>query len=167
MQIETDIISCGLLRVDVYNNIDVIIPNPLKITLSDPPGDEALMSPQRKEYIMKKMGMGFWLGMVILAALTACCAYLAFWGMQAGDRSGPWLFVAFAFLFGIPLLFGIVRIASTKIPTMKGVYDKASGADQPQTTRFVPHWFMMTAIIVMGLLLLYGLITGILLLLRR
>jgi hypothetical protein len=116
---------------------------------------------------MEKKGVGFWLGMVILTALTTCCAYLAFWGMQAGDRSGPWLFVAFSFLFGIPLLFGILRMVSTKIPTIKHLHDKATGADRQRTIRFVPHWFVMTAIIVMGLVLLYGLIAGILSLIGR
>jgi len=110
---------------------------------------------------MEKMGAGFWLGMVILAALTACCAYLAFLGVREGDRSGPWLFAAFAFLFGIPLLFGILRIAATRNPAIKRLHDKAPGADHPQATRFVPHWFMMTAIIIMILVLLYWLIAGI------
>jgi len=134
----------------------------LEKVLSLIPSDDACMSPRRKEYSMEKKGVGFWLGMVILAALTTCCAYLAFLGMQAGDRSGPWLFVAFAFLFGIPLLFGILRMVSTKHPAFKRLHDKATGADHPRTTRFVPHWFVMTVIIVMGLVLLYWLIAGIL-----
>lgn len=116
---------------------------------------------------MEKKGVGFWLGMVILAALTTCCAYLAFWGMQSGDRSGSWLFVAFAFLFGIPLLFGILRIVSAKNPAIKRLHDRATGADHPQTVRFVPHWFMMTALVVMGLVLLYWLVTGIMSLIGR
>ncbi len=116
---------------------------------------------------MEKKGVGFWLGMVILAALTTCCAYLAFLGMQSGDRSGSWLFVAFAFLFGIPLLFGILRIVSAKNPTIKRLHDRATGADHPQTVRFVPHWFMMTALVVMGLVLLYWLVTGIMSLIGR
>lgn len=116
---------------------------------------------------MEKKGVGFWLGMIMLAVLTICCAYLAFLGMQAGDRSGPWLFVAFAFLFGIPLLFGILPMVSAKNPAFKRLHDKAIGADHPRTTRFVPHWFMMPAIIVMGLVLLYWLIAGILSLIGR
>lgn len=111
---------------------------------------------------MEKMGMGFWLSMAVLAVLTACCAYLALLGVQADDRSGPWLFAAFGFLFAIPLLLGLFRLASMRNPKLKYFYDKTTGTDYPQATRFVPHWFMMAAIIVLGLILLYWLITGIL-----
>ena len=108
------------------------------------------------------MGIGLWLTMGISFAATVCCAYLVFMGIQAGDMSGMWLFAAFGILFVIPRFFGAIRLAGMRNAGLKTLYDKATGADQPQPTRFVPHWFMMTAIVILGIVFLYGIISVIL-----
>jgi hypothetical protein len=111
-------------------------------------------------YIMEKMGWGFWILMAVSAVITACCAYMVYLGWQSDDRSGVWLFVAFGFFFAMPLLIGGFRYAALRHPRIGHLYDKAAETEEPQGTRFVPHWFMMTVIVIMGLFLLFLLVRG-------
>lgn len=138
---------------------------------------------------MQKIGIGFWLGMLVSAGLTLCGVYLLYFGVPAGDKAAPWLFWLCVFPVSLPLLFGVLRILSRRSPLIERFYSnasgtdrpavgkatgtyrpevsKATGADRPEVVRFVPHWYMMGAIVFVGLALLSVLIRWILSLLGR
>ena len=111
---------------------------------------------------MGGLDIRFWLGMSVLAGLILGCVYLALLVIRAGDGSGSWLFGAFGVLFGLPFLVSILRIASVKSSKAKRIYNKVTGADRPDIIRFVPHRFMMISLVIIGLVLLYGVVTWIL-----
>jgi hypothetical protein len=126
---------------------------------------------------MERIGIGFWLGMLVSAVLTYFGVYTVFLGMQVGDEKAPWL-LALVFPVSLPLLFGVFRILSIRFPLIRHFYikatgngrsevRKATGTYRPEVVRFVPHWYMMGAIVIVGLAVLFGLIRWILSLLGR
>lgn len=85
------------------------------------------------------------IGIVILGTLTAICFYSASISHLSNDSQGYWLFLAFGMLFLIPLFLVLINLAGQRAQVFKRFYDKLAGTDRPQSGRFVPHWFMMTA----------------------
>ncbi|MBM4276475.1 MAG: hypothetical protein FJ130_01150 [Deltaproteobacteria bacterium] len=69
------------------------------------------------------------------------------------DHNSPWLFISFGLLFSIPFLIGALKLAAKKWPFFKSAERTILGHSEPKTT-FVPHWFMMAAIILTGILIL-------------
>lgn len=87
---------------------------------------------------------------LILLLLWIFCAYTAFIAYQAKDSQSVWFFTAFSFLFSIPLgVFALQMLGLIGPPT------------EPRGTRFVPHWFVMTTILIMGLGILVRVIINI------
>ena len=90
--------------------------------------------------------MGIWIGIIVLGICTLGSFYMTFLAAKAGDSGGAWLFASFGLLFGIPLfIFGIKAMAGRKA-LFKTIDERISGNPEPRTG-FVPHWFMMGAII--------------------
>lgn len=127
---------------------------------------------------MERIGIGFWLGMLVSAGLTFCGVYLLYFDVTVVDKDATWLFWFFVFPVSLPLLFGVFRILSIRFPLIRHFYIKATGSGRPEVSkaigtvrpevvRFVPHWYMMGAIVIVGLTLLFGLIRWILSLLGR
>ena len=81
-------------------------------------------------------------GVTLLGFLAGVCFWIAGISRHAQDSQGFWVFVAFGMLFFVPLCFLILNLVSSRSKT---------AAAEPQSRRFVPHWFMMGAIIVLGL----------------
>jgi hypothetical protein len=115
---------------------------------------------------MEKMGIGFWIVTAMEFILTIVCWSFACMVYQPGYASGMWLFIAFGMLFAIPLCFSILRVFRMKSARLQSFYNKATEADQSQSTRFVPHWFMMAAIAVLGIIILSTVIFAIISALR-
>ena len=88
---------------------------------------------------------------LILLLLWMFCAYTAYTAYQAKDSQSVWFFTAFSFLFLIPL--GALALK------MLGLIGPPA---EPQGTRFVPHWFVMTTILIMGLGIIVRVIINIL-----
>jgi hypothetical protein len=65
---------------------------------------------------------------------------------KSGDSCGAWLFAGFGVLFGIPLLTLGIKVVAKRNAFFKAVDEGISGRPEPRTT-FVPHWFIMTAIL--------------------
>ncbi|MBN1546983.1 MAG: hypothetical protein JW902_10010 [Syntrophaceae bacterium] len=88
-----------------------------------------------------------WIWAVII--VTGICSFLSFYmsflAFRLGD-SGVYLFAAFGLLFGILFIAAVVKIAALNSKTIKGLDERISG--KPQTVSFVPHRFMMLAIII-------------------
>jgi hypothetical protein len=108
-----------------------------------------------------RLGIGFWAVMLLLCGGIACCAWLVLLGIDAGDSSGPWLFAAFGFMFSIFFIFGVLRLISVGNPRIKSFYDKAVKSDRIPDTRFVPHWYMLLATLILIASVLYGIAMGI------
>jgi hypothetical protein len=89
------------------------------------------------------------------------CVWLSILGIEAGDVTGPWLFAAFGFFLSIPFFFGMFRLLSIGNPRIEKLYDKAVGADRVPDTRFVPHWFMLKAALLLIGAILYAIVMGI------
>ena len=112
--------------------------------------------------MMERPGIRFWTGMIMIAFSEAACIYMIILGIEAGDRSGPWLFAAFSFFLGIFLLFGLFRITAQHSPKAEALYIKATVSERIPDTRFVPHWFMLMALLILIAATVYGLITAVL-----
>lgn len=99
---------------------------------------------------------------IIAAVVFGVCAfagfYMAFVSYRAGDS--PFLFAAFGMLFAIPFVVILIKAASKKSLLINKIFEKMAG--KPETARFVPHWFLMTAIIIVLLVVLAAIAMGIL-----
>jgi hypothetical protein len=91
---------------------------------------------------------------LIIAVFGICVAvsfYMAFLTVKSGDS--PWLFISFGLLFSIPFLIALIKLAAKNWLLFRVVERTLFGQPEPKTT-FVPHWFMMAAIILTGILAL-------------
>jgi hypothetical protein len=71
---------------------------------------------------------------------------MTFLAVKSGDSRGAWLFAGFGLLFGVPLLILGIKVAAQRNAFLKAVDKRISGRPERRTT-FVPHWFIMTAIL--------------------
>jgi hypothetical protein len=98
----------------------------------------------------------YWIGMTVAGLCAAFSFYTAWVMLEAGDTGGLWFFVAFGCFFAIPICVSLLKAAASRIPLL-GRIDRALGrgvgAKKPRPT-FVPHWQMMTMIVlaVIGIL---------------
>lgn len=93
-------------------------------------------------------------GTVFLGLLSAFCFYIAAISHSSRDSQGYWMFMAFGMLFFIPAVLIVINLFAQRSKKARQVYNKMTGADKPETARFVPHWFMTTAGIILLLCLL-------------
>lgn len=101
--------------------------------------------------------MGIWIVTIVLGICTLGSFYMTFLAAKDGDSSGAWLFAGFGLLFGTPLfVFGIKAMAKRKA-FFKTIDERISGKPEPRPG-FVPHWFMMAAIILMGLVIVVSIL---------
>jgi len=90
--------------------------------------------------------MGGWILIIILGICALGSFCLTCLAAKAGDSGGAWLFASFGLLFGVPLfIFGIKTMAKRKA-FFKTIDERISGKPEPRTG-FVPHRFLMAAIL--------------------
>ncbi|MEE9912950.1 MAG: hypothetical protein K4571_14645 [Deltaproteobacteria bacterium] len=78
--------------------------------------------------------------------IALACMYLVSMAICAEDTGGAWLLAAFAFLFALPALAALARtVRNRRIP---GASPDARAEMSPAGIRFVPHWQLMTLIII-------------------
>ena len=93
-----------------------------------------------------------WIGITVTGLCAAFSFYTALVMLEAGDtRGGAWLFGAFGCFFAIPICIAIIKAAAKQIPLF-GRIDRALGrglfgTEKPRPP-FVPHWQMMTMIVI-------------------
>jgi uncharacterized membrane protein YidH (DUF202 family) len=90
--------------------------------------------------------MGLWIGIIILGICTLGSLYMTCLAVKSGDSRGPWLFGGIGVFFGIFLLSLGVKAIAQRSAFFKTVDEKISGRPETRST-FVPHWFIMTAIL--------------------
>lgn len=96
-----------------------------------------------------------WAFMIVSGICTLFSFYMAFLAFRSGD-SGVFLFTAFGLFFGIPFVISVIKVFSKRSAVLKRVDEKISG--EPEPGSFVPHWFMMGALIITGILILAAII---------
>jgi len=108
-----------------------------------------------------KIPAGQWAIMGLLGVPTGLCAYLIYFGVAVGDSNGIWLFVALGSLFGIPLLAMIIRIAGRHSRLFGHMDRKLMGTAEAYRPHFVPHWFLMTCICVLGFVIVLAILQAV------
>lgn len=96
--------------------------------------------------------MGKWVGIIALGICTLGSLYMTCLAVKSGDSRGAWLFLGFGMLFGVPLLILGIKVVAQRSAFFKAVDERISGRPERRTT-FVPHWFIMTAILFTGLVI--------------
>jgi hypothetical protein len=110
---------------------------------------------------MKQTGVGFWIVFAIEFILTIICWYMAITSYNQESASSAWFFLAFSMLFAIPLFFNARRLIKMNNPELQAVDDKARDEAIYKSVRFVPHWFMSLAIIILVIIILSVIIAAI------
>lgn len=83
-------------------------------------------------------------------------AYLAF----GVDDGGAYLFAGFGLLFGIPFVVTVVNVFHKQKAPLERMDEKLSG--RANSVKFVPHWFMIAAMIVVGVCIFAAILISIL-----
>ena len=89
--------------------------------------------------------MGGWAVLIVSGICTFFCFYMAFLAFRIGD-GGVFLFAGFGVFFGILCAISLIKVVPKKGAFLKKIDEKISGGPTPIS--FVPHWFMMAAIII-------------------
>jgi hypothetical protein len=90
---------------------------------------------------------------ILLAVSALGGLYMVFLALQAGDVSGALLFFGFVLLLGLPA-FACLRRWNQEC----SIDSAGENAEPPAPVRFVPHWFMMAALILTALAVLAAII---------
>ncbi len=98
--------------------------------------------------------MGIW----VVSICAGFSFYMAFLAYRNNDNSA-FLFASFGLFFGIPFLISVIKAFSKRSALLKRMDERISG--KPEPIRFVPHWFMMTAIIITGLVVIISILMSI------
>jgi hypothetical protein len=96
--------------------------------------------------LLKMMG-------ILLAVSALGGLYMVFLALQAGDVSGALLFFGFVLLLGLPA-FACFRQWTAAC----AVNANGENVNAPAPVRFVPHWFMMAALILAALAVLAAIV---------
>lgn len=102
--------------------------------------------------------MGVWIVIIVFGICTIVSFYMAFLGFSSSD-SGAFLFASFGLFFGVLFLIPAIKALSKRSAFFKRIDQRISG--KPEPVRFVPHWFMITAIIVTGLVIIVSIVMSI------
>ncbi|MCL4457353.1 MAG: hypothetical protein M1406_08155 [Nitrospirae bacterium] len=102
--------------------------------------------------------MGIWIGIIVFGLCSGFSFYMAHLAYRNNDNSA-FLFASFGLFFGIPFLISVIKAFSKRSALLKRMDERISG--KPEPIRFVPHWFMMTAIIITGLVILVSIAVSI------
>ena len=75
-----------------------------------------------------------------------------------GNIKNAWIFSAFSVIFAIPLLVTFFHMAADRYPGLAKMHKKHISLGQKHKTTFIPHWFVTSGVIVIGLIILYTII---------
>lgn len=99
-----------------------------------------------------------WIVAGVSTLIMVFCLYAAIANARGGDTRGVWIFTAFAFLFMIPLFVTVFHFIADRSPSLKKIHDKYLSSGQKRKTTFAPHWFVISGVILIGLIMLYAII---------
>ncbi len=101
--------------------------------------------------------MGIWILGLLLGISALGSFWMTFLAAKDGDSSGAWLFGSFGLLFGVLLFVFGIRAMGKRRAFFKTIDDRISGRPEARTG-FVPHWFMMGAILLTVLVVVVSLL---------
>ena len=96
-----------------------------------------------------------WVVITVSGICTLSSFYLTFLAFRTGDSS-VFLFAGFGLLFGIPFVVSTIKVFSKRSAVLKKIDEKISG--EPKSVSFVPHWFMVSALTIAGIVILAAII---------
>jgi hypothetical protein len=89
--------------------------------------------------------MWIWVVIIVSGLCTLSSFYMTMTAFKVGDN-GVFLFSGFGLFFGYLLVISLIRAAAAKGLFVKRGEEKISGNSGPVS--FVPHWFMMSVLII-------------------
>ena len=88
--------------------------------------------------------MWLWAVIIVSGICTFFGFYMTFLAYRLGDK-GVFLFSGFGLFFGILFTVSVIHGVARRSAFFKRISDTMAGKPKPVT--FVPHWFMMGALI--------------------
>ena len=70
--------------------------------------------------------------------------------LRTGDIKNAWVFSAFSAIFVIPLLVTVFHMIADRSPYLAKMHMKYISLGQKHKTTFIPHWFVMSGMILMA-----------------
>ncbi|PKN20569.1 MAG: hypothetical protein CVU71_01925 [Deltaproteobacteria bacterium HGW-Deltaproteobacteria-6] len=89
-----------------------------------------------------------WAVIIVSGICSLSSFYMSFLAFTLSDN-GVFLFAAFGLFAGAFFIASVIRVLAAKSMLMKRINDKISG--KPQPVSFVPHRFIMLALIITGI----------------
>lgn len=99
-----------------------------------------------------------WIVVCVSTAITIFCVYVLLANLRMGNIKNAWVFSAFSVIFVIPLLVTVFHMIADRNPTLANLHKKHISLGQKHKTTFIPHWFVTSGVIVIGLIILYTII---------
>ena len=103
---------------------------------------------QQQNEELEKPGMWIWAALIVFGGGASVSFYMAFLAYSV-NADGVYLFAAFGLFFVIPFIAFIIHLFQKRGILLKRM-DEAT-LEAPETTRFTPHWVMMTILILFGI----------------
>lgn len=102
--------------------------------------------------------VSLWIVTGISTVIALFCLYVVVVNVRVGDMRVVWIFTAFGALFSIPLIYALFHFIADKNPAFKKKLEARRASGHKHKTAFVPHWFVMSGILLIGLVMLYAVI---------
>ncbi len=99
-----------------------------------------------------------WIVVVVSTLITLFCLYVLLASARNGDVKSVWIFAASAFLFATPLFVTVFHFFADRSPTLARIHKEHISLGQSHKTTFIPHWFVMTGVLLIGIIILYTII---------
>lgn len=99
-----------------------------------------------------------WIVAGISTLITLFCLYMIMLGIRNGDTRSIWIFLTFGILFSIPLFVTLFHFVADRNKTLKMIHDRYLSSGHKHKTTFAPHWFVISGVILIGLIILYTII---------
>ncbi len=99
-----------------------------------------------------------WIVVCASTAITLFCVYVLLMSLKAGNIKNVWIFSGFSVVFIIPLLVTVFHMLADKSPTLARIHKEHISLGQKHKTTFIPHWFVISGVIFIGLIILYTII---------
>jgi hypothetical protein len=113
---------------------------------------------QKREGGMPYRRTSQWIVVIVSTLITLFCLYILLMSVGSGDMKGMWVFAAFALLFATPLFVTVFHFFADRSPTLARIHREHISLGQEHKTTFIPHWFVMTGVFLIGIIILYTII---------
>lgn len=96
-----------------------------------------------------------WIVVGVSTAITVFCIYITILSVKAENTQNIWIFSLFAALFATPFCITVFHFLADRSPTLARIHKDHISLGQKHKTTFVPHWFVMSGMVIIGLIILY------------